>query len=330
MKAVVYERYGPPEVLQLKEVEKPAPKGNEVLIKVHAVAVTSEDCTFRKGDQFKARLFVPGLGLIRPKNSILGMYLAGKIDAAGKDVKRFKKGDQVYGGTGQVWGANAEFVCLPEDGEFAIKPVSMIFEEAAAVCGGILTALPLLRDTGNIQSGQKVLVNGASGSIGTAAVQTAKYFGAEVTGVCSTANLELVKSLGADKVIDYKNEDFTKNGLTYDIIFDTVGKSSFSRCKSSLKQSGIYLATVPTLRLLIQMLRTSMIGSKKAKIAFTGLRSPSEKVKDLIFLKELFEAGKFKAVIDRTYPLEQMAEAHRYVDQGHKKGNVVITLEDSL
>jgi NADPH:quinone reductase-like Zn-dependent oxidoreductase len=257
------------------------------------------------------------------------MYFSGEIKAAGKEVKRFKQGDQVYGGTGQAWGANAQFVCLPEEGELAIKPAKMTFEEAAGVCGGVLTALPLLRDTGNIQGGQKILVYGASGSIGTSAVQLARYFGTEVTGVCSTANLELVKSLGADKAIDYTKEDFTKTGLTYDIIFDTVGKSSFSRCKNSLKQKGIYLTTVPTLTLLLQMLWTSKIGSKKAKIAFTGLRPSSAKAKDLVFLRELIEAGKLKSVIDRCYPFEQTAEAHRYVDKGHKKGNVVITLEDS-
>jgi len=328
MKAIVYTKYGPPEVLKIEEVDKPVPEDNEVLIKIHATAVTSEDCTFRKGDQFKARLFVPGLGLIRPKKHILGMYLAGEIEAAGKDVKRFKEGDSVYGNAPR-WGANAEYICLPEDEALAMKPATITYEEAAAVCGGVLTALPFIRDKGHIQSGQKVLIYGASGSVGTSAVLLARYFGGEVTGVCSTANLELVKSLGADKVIDYTKEDFTKSGKTYDIIFDAVGKSSFSRCKSSLKQRGIYLTTVPTLALLLQMLWTSKIGSKRAMIAFTGLRPPSEKTKDLVFLRELIESGKFKAVIDRTYPFEKMAEAHRYVDQGHKKGNVVITLEDS-
>ena len=217
---------------------------------------------------------------------------------------------------------------MPEEGELAIKPTNMTYEEAAVVIDGALTALPFLRDKGNIQSGQRVLINGASGSIGTAAVQLAKYFGAEVTGVCSTTNLEMVKSLGADKVIDYTKEDFTKSGETYDIIFDILGKSSFSRCKSSLKQKGRYLsAAPPTLAMILQVLWTSKIGSKKALLALTGLRPASEKTKDLIFLKELIEAGKIKAVIDRRYPLEQTAEAHRYVDKGHKKGNVVITVE---
>jgi len=324
MKAIVYTRYGPPDVLQLKEVEKPTPKDNEVLIRIYATTVTATECTFRKGESFITRLFT---GLLRPKITTLGEELAGEIEAVGKDVELFKEGDQVFGSAGTNFGANAEHICLSEDGVLAIKPANMTYEEAAASCDGVLTALPFLRDKGNIQSGQKVLNNGASGSVGSAAVQLAKYFGAEVTGVCSTTNLEMVKSLGADKVIDYTKEDFTKTGQTYDIIFDTVGKTSFSRCKSSLKQKGIYLEAAFTLAILPQVLWTSKIGSKKAKIAATGLRPASERTKDLIFLKELIEAGKIKPVIDRRYPLEQIAEAHRYVDQGHKKGNVVITLD---
>jgi NADPH:quinone reductase-like Zn-dependent oxidoreductase len=312
-------------------MEKPVPKDNEVLVRIYATAVTSEDCTFRKGDPFNglaglgARFLVTGL--LRPRYPLLGMYLSGEIEAVGRDVQRFKEGDQVYGGTGAVHGANAEYICLPEDGELAIKPTNMTYEEAAAVCGGILTALPFLRDNGNIQSGKSVLINGASGSVGISAIQLARYFGADVTGVCSTTNLALVSSLGADKVIDYTKEDFTKSRHTYDIIFDAVGKSSFSRCKSSLKQNGIYLTTVPTLALLLQMLWTSKIGSKRAMFVPTGLRPASEKTKDLLFLKELIEAEKIKSVIDRRYSLEQIAEAHRYVEQGHKTGNVVITME---
>ncbi len=322
MKAVLYHKYGSPDVLEFKEVEKPVPGDRELLIKIHATTVTSEDCTFRKGKPFIARF---ATGLLKPKRSVLGVVLAGEVEAIGKDVKRFKTGDQVFGSTDAGFGAHAEYICLPEDAALADKPAGMTHEEAAAVCGGVLTALPFLRDTGKIRSGQKVLINGASGSVGTSAVQLAKYFGAEVTGVCSTANLELVKSLGVDKVIDYTREDFTISGETYDIIFDTVGKRPFSHCKKVLNQGGVYLSTVLTAAIIRQMIWTSIIGNKKAKIAFTGLRSSADKTKDLIFLKELFEAGKIRPVIDRRYPLEQTSEAHRYVDQGHKKGNVVIT-----
>ncbi len=323
MKAIVWKKYGPPDVLQLGEVEKPTPKDNEVLIRIYATTVTPSDCAARKGDPFIARFFT---GLLRPKTIVLGAEVAGEIEAAGKDVKRFREGDQVFASTGIAYGAYAEYICLPEEGALAIKPVNMTYEEAAAVCDGALTALPFLRDKGNIQSGQKVLIYGASGAVGTAAVQLAKYYGAEVTGVCSTTNLKLVKSLGADKVIDYTKNDFTKSGQTYDIIFDVVAKSSFSHCKSSLKQSGVYLSTFPLLAIILQMLWTSKIGSKKAIFAATGLRPSSEKTKDLIFLTELIEAEKIKSVIDRVYPLEQIVEAHRYVDKGHKKGNVVITV----
>ena len=263
-----------------------------------------------------------------PKSDrLLGSNLAGEIEAVGKDVKRFKEGDQVFAASDAAFGAHAEYICLPEEGALALKPADMTYAEAAGVCGGGLTSLPFLRDTGKIQRGQKVLINGASGSVGTSAVQLAKYYGAEVTGVCSTTNLELVKSLGADKVIDYTKEDFARSGETYDIIFDALGACSFFRCKSSLKQRGCYLSTVLTLAILFQMLWTSKIGSKRAMIAFTGLRPAGEKTKDLLFLKGLANAGKLKAVIDRFYPLEQAAEAHRYVDKGHKKGNVVLTLE---
>jgi NADPH:quinone reductase-like Zn-dependent oxidoreductase len=328
MKAIVYEKYGPPDVLQLKEVEKPIPKDNEVLVKIYATLATAEDPGARSG-KFPPLFWLLGrsiTGFIRPKNKILGGILAGEIEAIGKDVKLFKEGDQVFGMNLKDAGAYAEYRCLiPGEKVLAIKPANMTYEEAIATIGAI-TALPFLRDKGNIQSGQKVLIYGASGCVGTAAVQVAKYYGAEVTGVCSTTNVELVKSLGADKVIDYTKEDFTKSGETYDIIFDTVGKSSFTRCKGSLKQRGIYLTTVAGLVDLLQVLWTSMVGSKKARIAFAALRPASEITKELVFSKELMEAGKLKPVIDRRYPLEQIVEAHRYVEKGHKKGNVVITV----
>ena len=315
MKAIVYEKYGPPDVLQLKEVDKPAPKDNEVLIKVHASTVTPMDWRFRNGKTLIARFMT---GLIKPKNGILGVELAGEVEAVGKDVKRFKESDQVFAG-GQP-GAHAEYTCMPED-KVCMKPVNMTYEEAAAVHFGACVALRYLRNFGHIQSGQKVLINGASGGVGTFAVQLAKHFGADVTGVCSTTNLEMVQSLGADRVIDYTKDDFTKAGQTYDIIFDAVGKRTFSQCKSSLNRNGIYLNTVATVPLLLKMLWTSKIGDKKAVFAL----SPATP-EDLVFLKDLIEAGKLKTVVDRTYPLEQTAEAHRYSEQGHVRGKVVITV----
>ena len=330
MKAIVYTKYGPPDVLELKEVEKPAPRDDEVLIRVHATSVNFGDLLARNFKEISPGKFSMPLlfwffakmyfGYTKPKITILGSEFAGEIEAAGKDVNLFKKGDQVFGYLGQNMGAYAEFICMPENGCVAIKPANMTYEEAAIVPYGAIMALNLLRKM-NIQSGQKVLVNGASGGIGSAAVQIAKYFGAEVTGVCSTPRLELVKSLGADKVIDYTKEDFTQSGETYDLIFDILGKSSFSGCKSSLKQNGRYLLASFKMKQLFQMLWTSMIGSKRVICALA-----IDKQEDLIFIKELIEAGKIKSIIDRRYPLEQTAEAHRYVEGGHKKGNVVITL----
>ncbi|MCL4302558.1 MAG: NAD(P)-dependent alcohol dehydrogenase [Anaerolineae bacterium] len=323
MKAIVYTKYGSPDVLQLKEIEKPTPRDNEVLIKICATTVETTDTIFRRGKTLSARLFT---GLFKPKFTIPGGEFAGVIEAVGKDVTRFKEGDRVFGTAGTGFSTSAEYICLPENGSMASKPDNMTYEEAVSIHPGALTALPNLRDAANIQRGQKVLINGASGSIGTSALQLAKYFGAEVTGVCSTANVELVKSLGADGVIDYKQEDFTRTGQTYDIIFDTVGKSSFSRCKDALKQGGIYLTTVITPAIMWQMPWTSKFGSKKAVIVFAGLRSASEKNEDLAFCLELVTAGALKPVIDRCFPLEQIAEAHRYVEKGHKRGSVVITV----
>jgi NADPH:quinone reductase-like Zn-dependent oxidoreductase len=322
MKAVVCTRYGSPDVLQLREVEKPTPKNNELLIRIHAATVGLSDLMTVKGAPFVTRFFT---GLVMPKNPIPGAEFAGEIEAVGKDVKLFKKGDQVFGADLSGLGAYAEYKCLPENGVLAIKPANMTYEEAAPVCGAV-AAWNFLTDQATIQSGQKVLINGASGSMGTAAVQIARYFGAEVTGVCCPTNLELVKSLGADHVIDYTQEDFTKTGQTWDVIFDVENKSSFLRCKGSLTQKGVYLKTFPGLTILLQMLWTSKIGSKKAKFSATGLRPVPERLSFLNELIELIEAGKLKSVIDRCYPLEQTAEAHRYVEKGHKMGNVVVTV----
>jgi NADPH:quinone reductase-like Zn-dependent oxidoreductase len=319
MKAILYSKFGPPDVLKLKEVAKPAPGDDEVLIRIHATTVAAEDPGMRRS---------PGLnGLVKPKRPTLGFYLAGQVESVGRDVKRFKKGDRVYGNTGMgLLGTYIEYKSMPESAPLVIMPANMTYEEAAAIPNGALTAVPFLRDKGNIRNGQRVLIYGASGAVGTSAVQIARSYGANVTGVCSPANIEMVKALGADQVIDYKKEDFTKNGQTYDIIFDTVGKSSFTRCKGSLAENGIYLTTVPSPAIFLQVLWTSKVGRKKVNIAATGLRPAGEKTKDLLFITELIEAGKLKAVIDRCYPLEQIAEAHRYVETGRKRGNVVITL----
>lgn len=322
IKAIVATKYGSPEVLELKEVEKPTPKDNEILVKVHVTTVNVGDCRMRSFT-VPPMFWLPGriaLGFRKPRNPIFGMELAGEVEAVGKDVTRFKVGDPIFASTFKVnFGAHAEYKCLPEDGVVVTKPNHLTYEEAATLPIGANTALYFLKK-GNIQPGKKVLINGASGSVGTFAVQLAKYFGAEVTGVCSTANLEMVKSLGADKVLDYTQVDFTKNGQTYDIIFDTVGKTTLSQCKNSLKNNGYYLHTGMT-GSEFKGLWYSMTTDKKV-IGGTAVT----RKEDLVFLKELTETGRLKPVIDRCYPLEQMIEAHRYVDQGRKKGNVVIAL----
>jgi NADPH:quinone reductase-like Zn-dependent oxidoreductase len=322
MKAVVYERYGPPAVLQLKEVEKPTPKDNEVLIKIHATTVTSGDWRVRS-------LNVPaGFGLItrlvfgvtRPRQPILGTELAGVVESVGKDVRKFKVGNQVFAFSDAAMGCHAEYKCMPEDGAMALKPANLTYEEAAALSFGGTTALDFIR-RGKLQSGEKVLVNGASGGVGTAAVQLAKHFGAEVTGVCSTANVELVRSLGASHVIDYTKVDFTQNGETYDVIVDTAGTAPFSRSKASLKERGRLLMVLGGLPDMLRIPWVAMTSSKKV------IAGPAAgRAEDLRFLAGLAEAGEFKPVIDRCYPFEQIAEAHRYVDTGRKKGNVIITL----
>lgn len=323
MKAVVYKNYGSPDVLEIIDIAKPTPKEDEILVKVHATTVTVADVRSR-GFTVPSSFWLPAriiLGIRKPKKAVLGMEFAGEIESVGKDVKLFEKGDQVFASTFyRGYGAYAEYKCLPEDTVVSIKPSNLTYEEAAALPIGARTALYYIRKA-NIQPGEKVLIYGASGSVGSYAIQLAKYFGAEVTGICSTANLELVKSLGAHKVIDYTVEDFSGNGETYDVILEAVDKSSFSACIKALKKDGVYLnVTVPIPS--IQMLWTKMTSSKKVMLGET----PPESAEDLIFLKELVEAGEIRPVIDRCYPLERIVEAHRYVDKGHKKGNVVITV----
>ena len=320
MKAIVYTKYGAPEVLQFKEVEKPTPKDNEVLIKIYATTVNRTDCGFRKAEYFIIRFFN---GFFKPKRTILGNEFAGKIEATGAAVKTFKPGDSVFGLSTFKFGAHAEYICVAEEGSITIKPANMSYEEAAAVCDGLMLGMNLIRKK-DFQQIQKILVNGATGSIGSACVQLANYYGADITAVCNTKNLALVKSLGAHEVIDYTKEDFTKNGQLYDIVIDAVGKNSFFRCKKILKPGGKYFST--ELGFLYQnvflALLTPIFGGKKVKFPI-----PTISKQDIIFFKELIETGKYKAVIDKTYPFEQIIEATKYVETGEKTGNVVITLE---
>jgi NADPH:quinone reductase-like Zn-dependent oxidoreductase len=318
MRAVVYDRYGPPDVQRLEDVERPVPNDDEVLIKIHATTVTRTDTGLRAGKPFIVRLF---FGLLRPKQRILGTELAGEVEGVGAAVSGFTIGDNVFGSTPAFRsGTHAEFICLAESAPLALKPAGMTFEQAAAVTDGVILALMCL-EASHLDKGQSIVVYGASGSIGTAGVQLAKYFGADVTAVCNTKNVDLVRSLGAGKVIDYTQEDFTQNGETYDVIFDAVGKSSFSRCKGSLKRGGAFVAT-DGFRNLFLALWTSRIGNKRVLFPIP----PHYTKKNVLFLKDLIEAGKYQAVIDRTYPMEDIVEATKYVETEQKTGNVVLTV----
>ncbi len=322
MRAVVYTRYGAPDVLRVVEVERPTPENDEVLIKVHATTVNRTDCGFRHPRPFIVRFFS---GLLRPKRHILGTELAGEVEAVGATVTQFDVGDAVFGVRANDFGAHAEFVCMSETAPLAKKPPNMTFEEAAAVCDGAILALAYLR-AADVEKGQRILIYGASGSIGTAAVQLVRHFGADVTAVCGTKDVETVRSLGADTVVDYTHEDFTKRGDTYDVVFDAVGKISFGRCRGSLDQGGIYMSTDlgflwqnPVLAVLTSL--TSRIGSKKVLFPL-----PRYTKQDVLFLKDLIEAREYRAVIDRRYALEQVVDATRYVETEQKTGNVVLTV----
>jgi NADPH:quinone reductase-like Zn-dependent oxidoreductase len=316
MKAVVCDRYGPPDVLRLEDVERPLPGPDEVLIRIRATTVNRSDTETRQGSPAAARLLT---GLRRPRHRILGTELAGEVEAAGAAVTEFRPGDAVFGIKAWKFGAHAEYICMRESAALAPKPAGVSFEEAAAVCDGVILALMGLRPA-DVRKGRSILVYGASGSIGTAAVQLSRYYDADVTAVCGTKNLELVRSLGADRVIDYTQEDFTKNGQTYDVIFDAVGKQSFRRCRDSLRPGGIYLATDHLYNLLL----APWTRFRDKKVIFPI--PPRYTKRDVVFLKGLMEAGQYRAVIDRRYPLEDVIEANRYVDTGQKTGNVVLTV----
>lgn len=322
MKAIESIKYGSPKVFKCIETAIPCPKSDEVLVRVCAATVTSADVMMRKGKPVIGRLY---LGITRPKKTILGFDFAGKIIEVGKNVSVFKIGDRVFGGTTTL-GCYAEYVCVNVEDVIATMPENTSYDEAAPFSGSAITAWNFLKGKANLKKNQKVLINGASGSLGTYSVQIARHFGAEVTGICSTDNLEMVKSLGADSVIDYITEDFTKNGEQYDVIFDTVGKRSFSECKNSLTQNGVYLSAVVGFPLFLQIIWTSLFGIKKAKSSATGLLPVKQRLNYLRELKELLKTGIIKTVIDHRYPLSQMAEAHMYVEKGHKKGNIIITM----
>lgn len=321
MKAIITTGYGSPEVFKVENVAKPVAKPNEILIRIHASSVSRADTMMRTGKPYIGRLM---LGLTKPKNPIWGTGFAGVVEAIGSGVTRFKVNDKVFGENVDTMGTYAEYATVSEDGIVAHLPENLTFEEAAGMCDGGITSLNFLVSLGNIKAGQKVLINGASGSLGTAAIQIARYCGAEVTGVCSTRNIDMVKKLGADRVIDYTTQDFTSNANTYDLIYDTVGVRSFSECRTALTENGVYASPVLGMPLLKDMMVTSVFGRKKAKFSATGAL-PLRKTKRLLeMLLEIIEEGNLRGIVDRTYPLEQLAEAHRYIDKGHKKGNVVL------
>ena len=322
MKASVSKNYGTPEVFKLEEVTKPTPKTNEVLVRVYAATVTGADLMMRKGKPYVGRLY---LGLSKPKTTILGFDFAGEIVEIGKNVTTFKVGDKVFGGTTAL-GCYAEYTCVNVDDVITTMPENISYHTAAPISGSVITVMNFLIGLAEIKSGDKLLINGASGSLGTYAVQIGKLFGAEVTGVCSTTNLNMVKELGADFVIDYTNADFTKNGKLYDIIFDTVGKTTFSSSEKSLTENGIYLSSVINFPLLFQMMKTLLFGKKKVKSSSTGMLPIKERLKYFLALKELLKAEKIVTVIDKSYPLSQMGDAHKYVEMGHKKGNLIINV----
>lgn len=321
MKAIITTGYGKPEVFKMDKVAKPVAKPNEILIRIHASSVSKADTMMRTGKPYIGRLM---LGLTKPKNPIWGTGFAGVIDSVGSEVTQFKAGDKVFGENIDTMGTYAEYVTVPEDGIVAHLPENVSFEEAAGMCDGGVTSLNFLCNLGDIQKGQKVLINGASGSLGTAAIQIARHFGAEVTGVCSTKNVELVKELGADHVIDYTQDNFTSNKNAYDLIYDTVGVRSFSDCKDALTEEGIYASPVLGMPLLSDMMMTSVFGKKKAKFSATGALQAKETKRLLTILIEIIEAGNLKGIVDRSYSLEEVVDAHEYVDKGHKKGNVIL------
>lgn len=327
MQAITSRTYGAPEVVHIEEVTTPVPKSGEVLIRNYATVVSGAESTARSGQDPFARLY---FGLTRPRFPVLGTSFAGKVQAVGGAVTKYRVGDQVMGSVGPALGAHAEYVTTSQDGIIAMKPGVLASTDAVAILDGALTALPFLRDAASLKAGQSILINGASGAVGSAAVQLAKTFGAVVTAVCSTANLELVKSLGADKVIDYTVEDFTVTGQDYDVVFDAVGKSSYTRSRKILKPGGIYLTTVPSFPILMWTLLAPLFGKTRAGIVFTGLRKPVAMATDVKFMGDLAASGYYVPVIDKTYSLDEAALAHAHVESGHKKGSVVISLDAPL